>query len=60
MHTYIKYDDGTYGVGLWLPNHEGITTFVRMFDVVNRDEAIEACNVLNGGSYRQINIANEY
>ncbi len=49
MHTYLKNDDGTYSVGMWLPNREGVTAFVKMFDVANFYDACQSCTMLNGG-----------
>ena len=53
MHTYIKHDTGEYSVGMWLPNREGITAFVSMFDVGSRVAAVTAVNMLNGGDTSQ-------
>ncbi len=53
MHTYIRAADYYY-VGMWLPNREGITSFVRMFRVNNVRAAIQAVNLLNGGEYSSI------
>jgi len=50
MHTYLNNENGRYSVGMWLPNHEGVTAFHRMFDVLCLSHALEAVNMLNGGS----------
>jgi len=48
MHTYLKYKD-CYSVGMWLPNREGVTAFMRMFDVADLEQAQAAVSYLNGG-----------
>jgi len=35
---------------MWLPNRDGITHFVALFDVPTRNEALTAVNRLNGGT----------
>ena len=51
MHSYVKNNKASYTVGLWLAtgDQRGMT-FSHMFDVGNRDEAMLAVNMLNGGS----------
>lgn len=60
MHTYLRFEDGTYTVGQWLPNHEGIVSFHKMFDVPGRLSAIQAVSVLNGGEWQTLNISEEH
>lgn len=49
MHSYIKHSDDRYSVGMWLPNRDGVTAFMTMFDVADRYTAMRAVNCLNGG-----------
>ena len=61
MHTYLRYEDGTYTVGMWLPNREGITSFCKMFDVSTITAAMVAVNMLNGGEMdRFLDITKEH
>jgi hypothetical protein len=53
MHSYLKFVDGTYSVGMWRPDRKGVTNFWPMFDVPDRDAAITAVNMLNGGDTAQ-------
>ena len=48
VHTYLKYSKH-YSVGMWLPNREGVTGFVPMFDVNTLTQALIAVRLLNGG-----------
>jgi len=50
MHTYIKIAVDCYSVGMWLPNPEGVTHFVPMFDVTDFNSACRAVSALNGGT----------
>lgn len=49
MHTYLKYEDGTYTVGQWLVDSMRRTSFHKLFDVPDQNAAIAAVNTLNGG-----------
>jgi len=49
VHTFLKLGDGTYSIGMWLPNQNGITSFVPLFTVLGIAQAIRAVNVMNGG-----------
>jgi hypothetical protein len=49
MHTYLKNNDSSYSIGMWLPNREGITAFVSLFEVNNFWDAVSAVCRLNGG-----------
>lgn len=49
MHTYIRHENGTYDVGLWLPGIEGRTSFTRLFTLHSWHQAVQAVCYLNGG-----------
>ena len=50
MHTYMKNEDGSYSIGLWLPNKDGIVSFNALFDVESWYAAVAAVSMLNGGT----------
>jgi hypothetical protein len=60
MHTYLRYEDGTYTVGMWQPNHEGRTAFWKLFDVGDMFDAITAVNTLNGGDRDYFKVTKEH
>jgi hypothetical protein len=50
MHTFLKRK-GRYEIGMWLPGHDGRTSFgAVLFTVDTLDDAIRMVNILNGGS----------
>ena len=53
MHTYLV-SKGVYTVGLWIASGDSRgCVFSKMFDVADRDAAITAVNMLNGGDTTQ-------
>jgi len=51
LHTYIRNNDTSYTVGVWLNSADNAgSTFWSMFDVSDRLTAVCAVNTLNGGS----------
>lgn len=49
MHTFLKRE-GRYEIGMWLPGHDGMTSFgAVLFTVDNLYHAIRMVNILNGG-----------
>jgi len=49
MHTYLK-TGSDYSIGMWLPDRDGLTHFVSLFDVADQRTAMRAVNILNGGN----------
>lgn len=50
MHTYLKRPNGSYTIGQWLPDVNGITAFKSpLFDVATLQDALAAVNMMNGG-----------
>lgn len=49
MHTYLRFENGTYTVGQWLVDVQGRTSFHKLFDVRDVIHAISAVNTMNGG-----------
>jgi hypothetical protein len=49
-------EKGVYDIGQWLPNREGVTSFVRLFSVPSLKQAFVAVNILNGGTRVNPNI----
>jgi len=63
MHTYVKNEDGTYTVGVYLRDTDYGSTFSRMFDVADFITACRAVGMLNGGGqpfWNEINITKEH
>lgn len=51
MHSYLRNDDDTYSIGLWLATGDDRgCTFNKLFDVIKLSETLRIVNVLNGGS----------
>ena len=49
MHTYLRFEEERYGIGMWLIHQEGHHHFVPLFYVPKLKQAMIAVNMLNGG-----------
>jgi hypothetical protein len=50
MHTYLRYDENNYKIGIWLIGREGFHQFQALFTVPSLKQAMVAVNMLNGGT----------
>jgi hypothetical protein len=49
MHSFIRNEDGTFSIGVWLSFKDEGPQFFPMFDVGSSGEAMKAITSLNGG-----------